>query len=119
MEVINIDQKFGLFNDHWSPKVIGELNGQYIKLAKVKGEFVWHNHREEDELFMVIKGILRIEFEEGSKTINAGEMVIVPKGLEHKPIADEEAWIILIEPSGTKHTGGVIHDLTKVDLPWI
>ena len=112
METINLMQKFGLFNDHWSPKIIGGLNGQEIKLAKVKGEFVWHNHKDEDELFFVVKGKLKIAFEDKTVEINEGEMLIVPKGVEHKPIAEEEVLLMLIEPENIKHTGDVKHALT-------
>ncbi len=112
MEVINLHQKFGLFSDHWSPKIIGELNRQAVKLAKVKGEFIWHDHQEEDELFWVIKGKLSIEFRDKTVTLTEGEMIIVPKGVEHKPVADEEVWLLLFEPASTKHTGEVEHELT-------
>lgn len=84
-------EKFNLFNEHWSPKIVGELNRQYIKLAKFKGEFVWHSHANEDELFLVVKGTLKIELRDGLVTVNEGEFYIVPKGVEHKPMADEEA----------------------------
>lgn len=112
MQVINLNEKFSLFNDYWNPKIIGELNGQDIKLAKVKGEFVWHNHENEDELFFVIKGKLKIEFINKTVEVNEGEMIIVPKGVEHKPIAEEEVLIMLFEPNNIKHTGEVKHDLT-------
>ncbi|MGH2648116.1 MAG: cupin domain-containing protein [Ginsengibacter sp.] len=112
MEVINLVEKFSLFNDLWSPKIIGELNGQEIKLAKVKGEFVWHNHKDEDELFFVIKGKLKIELAEKIVEINDGEMFIIPKGIEHKPVAEEEVLLMLFEPKNIKHTGDVKHELT-------
>ena len=112
MEPINLLQKFDLFNDHWSPKVIGELNGQAIKLAKVKGEFVWHDHKNEDELFFIVKGKLKIEFRDKTVEFGEGEMLIVPKGVEHKPFAEEETWIMLFEPIAIKHTGEVRHELT-------
>ena len=112
MEIINLTQKFNLFNDHWSPKIVGELNGQEIKLAKVKGEFVWHNHQDEDELFFVVSGKLKIEFSDKTLEINEGEMIIVPKGVEHKPIADEEVLLMLFEPKNIKHTGQVKSELT-------
>lgn len=112
MDKINIAQKFSLFNDHWSPKVIGELNGQQIKLAKVKGEFVWHNHRDEDELFFIVKGQLKIEFKDKTVELSEGEMLIVPKGVEHRPVAEEEVLLMLFEPAATKHTGEVEHELT-------
>ena len=112
MDVINLSQKFGLFSEHWNPKIIGELNGQEVKLAKVQGEFVWHAHRQEDELFFVVKGILAIEFRDKTVTLAPGEMIIVPKGVEHRPVAEEEVWLMLFEPASTKHTGEVEHKLT-------
>ena len=112
MEIINLNEKFSLFSDHWSPKIVGELNGQEIKLARVKGEFVWHNHKEEDELFFIIKGELKIEFKEKTVVLKEGEMIIVPKGVEHKPIAEEEVLLMLFEPANIKHTGDVKHALT-------
>ncbi|MEO8770702.1 MAG: cupin domain-containing protein [Ferruginibacter sp.] len=112
MEPINLLKKFNLFTDQWSPKVIGELNGQAVKLAKVKGEFVWHDHKNEDELFFVVKGKLKIEFRDKVVELGVGEMLIVPKGVEHKPIAEEETWIMLFEPVVTKHTGEVRRELT-------
>ncbi len=113
MKAININQKFSLFNEHWSPKIIGQLNGQDVKLAKIKGEFVWHDHKNEDELFYIIKGTLKLEFRDKMITLNEGEMLIIPKGIEHKPIAKEEVWVLLFEPSNIKHTGDVEHELTK------
>ena len=108
----NIQEKFGLFSDHWSPKKIGELNGQQIILAKVQGEFVFHRHDNEDELFMVIKGQLIIELRERSVVLNPGEFYIVPRGIEHKPTAKEETHLLLFEPLSTKHTGDVMADIT-------
>ncbi|CAA0180200.1 cupin domain-containing protein [Tenacibaculum maritimum] len=119
MSVINIKDKFSLFSDHWSPKKIGELNGQQILLAKIKGAFVFHKHDNEDELFMVIKGSLDIEFRDKTITLNEGEFYIVPKGVEHKPIAKEEVHILLFEPLTTKHTGDVISDITVTTYPSI
>ncbi len=107
MEKIIIKKKFELFNDHWNPKIIGNINDHDVKLAKVKGEFVWHNHENEDELFLVIKGKLIIEFQDKKVELNEGEMLIVPKGVEHKPIAKEEVWLLLFEPNNIKHTGDV------------
>lgn len=112
MNKVNINNKFGLFNDYWSPKIIGELNGQDVKLAKIKGEFVWHNHKDEDELFFIIKGVLKIEFKDKTVELNEGELLIVPKGVEHKPVAEEEVWVMVFEPSNTKHTGDVQDKLT-------
>lgn len=112
MHTINLQEKFSKFNDLWSPKIIGELNGQHVKLAKVKGEFVWHDHAGEDEMFLIIKGQLKIEFRDRTEVLNEGEMLIVPRGVEHKPIAEEEVWLMLFEPAATKHTGEVEHELT-------
>ena len=115
MSVINIQEKFNLFSDHWSPKKIGDLNGQQILLAKIKGEFVFHKHDNEDELFMVQKGVLEIHLRDTVVTINEGEFYIVPKGVEHKPVAKEEVHILLFEPLSTKHTGDVIADITVAE----
>jgi mannose-6-phosphate isomerase-like protein (cupin superfamily) len=112
MEVININQKFNLFSEHWTPKKIGELNGQQILLAKIKGEFIWHAHENEDELFMIIKGTLQIEFRDKTIELNEGEIYIIPKGVEHKPIAKEEVHVLLFEPLDIKHTGNVMSDVT-------
>jgi mannose-6-phosphate isomerase-like protein (cupin superfamily) len=112
MSVINIQEKFALFSDHWSPKKVGELNGQQILLAKIKGEFVFHQHDDEDELFMVIKGSLDIELKNEIVTLEEGEFYIVPKGVAHKPIAKEEVYLLLFEPLTTKHTGDIIADIT-------
>jgi mannose-6-phosphate isomerase-like protein (cupin superfamily) len=119
MEPINLNEKFALFNDHWSPKIIGELNGQEIKLAKVKGEFVWHNHKNEDELFFIIKGTLTIKFKDKTVQLTEGEMVIVPAGVDHLPIAEEEVWLMLFEPSNIKHTGDVQSHLTVEKCDWL
>ena len=113
MEVVNIKEKFTLFTEQWSPKIIGQLNGQDVKLAKIQGEFVWHDHKNEDELFYIIKGTLKIEFRDKMITLHEGDMLIIPKGVEHKPIAEEEVWVLLFEPSNIKHTGDVEHELTK------
>lgn len=112
MEVINIKEKFELFNDHWSPKIVGALNGQEVKLAKIQGEFVWHNHEHEDELFYIVKGTLIMEFRDKTLEFSEGEMIIVPKGVDHKPVAKEEVWVMLFEPAAIKHTGNVEHELT-------
>jgi mannose-6-phosphate isomerase-like protein (cupin superfamily) len=105
--VINLAKKLASFDDHWSPKIIDEVNGQHVKVTKMAGEFVWHSHANEDELFMVVKGRLVIDFRDGSVTINPGEFVVVPKGVEHRPRSDEEVQIMLIEPAGILHSGGV------------
>jgi len=112
MDVINIKEKFNLFSEHWTPKKIGELNGQQLLLAKIKGEFIWHAHEHEDELFMIIKGALIIEFRDKTIELNEGEIYIIPKGVEHKPIAKEEVHVLLFEPLEIKHTGNIISDVT-------
>ncbi|MEZ4917922.1 MAG: cupin domain-containing protein [Saprospiraceae bacterium] len=119
MEAINLHEKFQTFSDHWSPKIIGALNGQEVRLAKLKGEFVWHDHKDEDELFFVVKGCLKMEFRDKTVVLNTGEMLIVPKGVEHKPVAEEEVWVLLFEPAQIKHTGDVQHELTKSRHDWI
>ena len=110
--VVNIQEKFDLFSDHWSPKRIGVLNGQQIILAKVQGEFVFHKHDDEDELFWVMKGQLKIELRERTITVNPGEFFVVPKEVEHKPSAIEETHLLLFEPLSTKHTGDVTANIT-------
>ena len=112
MDVVNISEKFKLFNEHWTPKKIGELNGQQVLLAKLKGEFIWHSHEHEDELFMIIKGSLKIEFRDKTIELNEGEMYIIPKGVEHKPIAEKEVHVLLFEPLAIKHTGNITNKLT-------
>lgn len=116
MEKVNINDKFSLFSEYWSPKIVGELNGQLVKLAKFKGEFVWHKHDNEDELFMVVKGKLTIEFRDRIETLNENELIIVPKGIEHKPVANEEVWVLLFEPVATLNTGNTYGELTKTNL---
>src|SRR5262245_7923675 len=116
MEVVNLARKFSLFSDYWSPKIVGELNGQQVKLVKLKGEFVWHHHEYEDELFLVMKGSLRIRLRDQEVTINEGEFFIVPKGVEHQPIAEEEVHLILLEPASTLNTGNVRNERTVETL---
>ena len=118
-EKVNLKDKFKLFNEHWTPKIVGELNGQQVKLAKLKGEFVWHDHKDEDEMFLVIKGSLNIEFRDKTITLNEGEMYIVPRGVQHNPVAPKEAWVLLFEPATTKHTGEVKDKLTIENPDWI
>jgi mannose-6-phosphate isomerase-like protein (cupin superfamily) len=118
-KVINLKEKFSLFKDHWSPKILAEFNGQHLKIAKVKGEFVWHDHAHEDELFLVIKGQLNIAFKDRTIVLNEGELFVVPRGVEHKPFAEEECHILLIEPATIKHTGDVDHALTKKNSEFI
>lgn len=119
IKTINIKEKFSLFNEYWSPKIIADLNDSQIKLAKVHGEFVWHKHDHEDELFLVTKGILKIELKNQILNINEGEMVIIPKGVEHKPVAVEEVHIMLIELKGTINTGNVEDVKTKITEEYI
>jgi len=118
MEKVNIDEKFSLFSEHWSPKIIGALNGQLVKIAKVRGEFVWHRHQSEDELFMVIDGELTIRFRDREVKLGPGEMLIVPAGVEHQPVAPEEVRLLLFEPDSTLNTGDV-RDERTVERPEI
>lgn len=119
MDKINLFEKFGLFQEHWSPKIIGELNGQLVKLVKLKGEFVFHQHENEDELFMVVKGKFKMVYCDKTVEVNEGEILIVPRGVEHKPVADEEVWVLLFEPASTLNTGNVINERTKSELDLI
>ncbi len=107
MEKVNLSQKFTLFDEFWSPKVVGELNGQQVKLAKLKGEFTWHHHEAEDELFLVVKGRLTIRLPDQEIVLDEGEFLIVPRGVEHMPVAEEEAHVLMFEPAGTLNTGNV------------
>lgn len=116
MNKINLPEKFQLFNDYWNPRIAGELNGQQVKLAKFQGEFIWHKHDNEDELFFVIKGNFKMELRDKTIELSEGEMLIVPKGVEHKPVADEEVWVMLFEPASTLNTGNVIDEKTKTIL---
>ncbi|WP_291426466.1 cupin domain-containing protein [Deinococcus sp.] len=112
-DVIRLQEKFDLFSEHWQPKVIGELNGQHIRLAKISGEFVWHSHEHEDELFMVMQGKLLMRFRDGERRVGVGEMIIVPRGVEHLPVAESgEVWIMMFEPAGTLNTGNVVNERT-------
>ena len=113
MQKVNITEKLSLFHDYSNPRIIGELNGQYVKAVKLKGEFVWHSHENEDELFLVIKGKFNMELRDKTVEINEGEFFIVPRGLEHKPIAEEEVHILLFEPATTLNTGDVQNELTR------
>lgn len=116
MDKINIVQKLSLFEDHWSPKVVAELNGQAVKLVKIQGEFVWHHHDHEDELFYVLKGQLRMEFRDRHVLVNEGEFIVVPRGVEHRPVAEEEVHLMLFEPLETLNTGNVNDVRTRTDL---
>ena len=116
MEKVNIAQKLSLFQEHYSPKLVAELNGQAIKLAKLQGPFIWHHHDDEDELFLVIKGRLRMELRDGDIVLEEGEMLVVPRGVEHRPSAEEETHILLFEPSTTLNTGNVRNERTVEQL---
>ncbi len=118
LDVINLSQKLDLFHEHWSPRIVGELNDSYVKLAKLQGEFVWHQHENEDELFLVVKGKLQIKLRDRDLWINEGEFVIILKGVEHCPVADEEVQVLLLEPKSTLNTGDVQNERT-VEAKWI
>jgi mannose-6-phosphate isomerase-like protein (cupin superfamily) len=117
-DVVNLAQKFSLFSDHWKPRIVGELNDSYLKLVKVKGEFVWHLHEVEDELFLVVKGRLLMRFRDREVTVNEGEFIIVPHGVEHCPVAEEEVELILLEPKTTVNTGSAGGERT-ITAQWI
>ena len=107
MEKINIAEKLSRFSDHWNPRIIGELNGQQVKAAKLKGEFFFHHHEHEDEMFLIVKGTLKMEFRDRTEIIKPGEFIIVPRGVEHKPVAEEEVELLLFEPASTVTTGNI------------
>ena len=116
MNKVNLLEKFGLFDERFHPKIVGDLNDHQVKVVKVLGDFVWHHHENEDELFLVIKGRLRMGLRDGDVELSEGELFIVPKGVEHKPSADEECWIVLIEPGSTLNTGNVVGEKTVAEL---
>lgn len=111
-EAISLGEKFASIGEYWQPRIVGELNGQHVKVAKLLGEFMWHHHDNEDELFLVHRGELRIEFRDRTVTLGPSEMLIVPRGVEHRPIADEEVELVLFEPAGTLNTGNVVNERT-------
>lgn len=112
MNAVNLAEKLAGFGEHWSPRIVGELNGQQVKLAKLHGEFVWHHHEHEDELFLVLKGTLVMRLREGDVTLQEGEFLIVPRGVEHQPVAEEEVHVLLFEPATTLNTGNVRNERT-------
>ena len=116
MQKVNLREKFALFSEHWSPKIVGDLNGQQVKLVKFQGEFVWHRHDTEDELFLVIQGRFRMEFRDHFVALEEGEFLIAPRGVEHRPVADEEVWVLLFEPATTLNTGNTTGELTAATL---
>lgn len=118
IEKVNLAQKFALFSEQWQPKIIGELNDSYVKLARLQGEFVWHQHADEDELFLVVQGQLTIRLRDGEITLNAGEFVIIPRGVEHLPVAQEEVQVLLLEPKTTVNTGDTGTERTVASM-WI
>ena len=119
MKKINLEEKFAMFNEHWTPKIITELNDYQIKIVKVEGDFVWHDHSDTDEFFLIIEGTLFIEFEGETMELNAGELYVVPKGVQHRPYALEECKVMLIEPRGVVNTGEAESDLTASNDVWI
>ena len=118
-KAINFEEKFGKFSEQWSPKIIAQLNDYHFKIAKIQGEFVWHSHAETDEAFIVIHGKMQIQFRDGAVNLNAGEMFLVPRGIEHKPVAEDECQILMVELAGTLNTGDAEGDLTITDTEWI
>jgi mannose-6-phosphate isomerase-like protein (cupin superfamily) len=113
---VSIGEKFALFDERWKPKIVGELNGQHVKLVKLLGEFVWHHHDDEDELFLVVKGRFRMEFRDTNVWIEEGEFIVVPRGVEHRPVAEKEAHVLLFEPASTLNTGNVQNERTVAEL---
>ena len=119
MKKINLASKYKRIKEHWSPKVVAEMNDYQFKLAKIKNDFIWHSHEDTDETFIVMEGKIYIEFEDETVELSEGEMIVVPKGKKHRPYADEEAKIMLIEPKGVRNTGDIVSDLTSDDNQWI
>jgi mannose-6-phosphate isomerase-like protein (cupin superfamily) len=113
IEKVNLSEKFGLFADHWSPKIAGEVNDSYVKLVKFSGAFVWHTHEDEDEMFLVVKGEIIIKLRDGDVRLGEGEFVIIPRGVEHKPVAEAEAHVLLFEPKTVLNTGDVVEERTR------
>lgn len=123
MQKINLAQKLSMIGDHWNPRIAGELNGQHLKLVKFKGPFTWHHHENEDEMFLVVRGKFRLEYREGSRDeelwIEEGEFIVVPRGVEHRPVAEEECHVLLFEPASTLNTGNVENEFTRKELAGI
>ncbi len=116
MEKVNLAEKLARVSDYWSPKIVGELNDSYVKIVKLKGEFIWHHHEQEDELFLVVKGTLRMRFRDREALVREGEFIVVPRGVEHMPVAEEEVHIVLLEPKSTLNTGNVRNERTVAEL---
>jgi len=119
MEKINLAEKLATFSSHWKPKIVGELNDQHVKLVKFQGPFLWHHHEAEDEMFLVLKGTLDMEFLDRTVSVGEGELIIVPRGVEHRPVAEQEAHVLLFEPASTLNTGNVQNERTVQDPEWI
>jgi mannose-6-phosphate isomerase-like protein (cupin superfamily) len=118
-EVVNLADKLGRFSDHWHPRIVGRYNGNEVRVSKLKGEFVWHSHAETDELFLVLKGALTIEFRDGVRTLAPGELLVVPRGVEHRPVAPDECEILIMDREGESNTGAVVSELTRTRLETI
>ena len=118
-QAINFQDKFSKFSEHWSPKIIAQMNDYHFKIVKVQGEFIWHDHPETDEVFVVLQGQLEIHFQDGKVVLHEGEMFVVPKGVEHKPVAEQECHVLLVEPAGTVNTGEVVNERTAANDVWI
>lgn len=116
MEKVNLQEKLASFSDHWNPRIVAELNGQHVKLVKFQGPFVWHHHENEDELFLVVKGRFRMEFRDRDVWLEEGEFLVVPRGVEHRPVAEEEVQVVLFEPASTVNTGNVVEERTRREL---
>ena len=119
MTPINLAEKFGRFSDHWSPRIVAALNGQHVKLVKFAGEFVWHQHEQEDELFLVVRGSFRMEFRDRAVAVGEGELIVVPRGVEHRPVAEHEVCVLLFEPASTINTGSAGGARTVAEPAWI
>jgi mannose-6-phosphate isomerase-like protein (cupin superfamily) len=116
IEKVNVAEKFKAISDYWNPRIVGDLNGQLVKLVKLKGEFVWHHHENEDEMFLTVKGTLKIEFRDKNVLLKEGEFLVIPRGIEHRPLAQEEAHVLLFEPASTLNTGNVRNERTRDKL---
>ncbi|HET7538066.1 MAG TPA: cupin domain-containing protein [Candidatus Didemnitutus sp.] len=119
MHKINLVEKFGMFSEQWSPKIVAELNGQHVKLVRAQGEFVWHSHEHEDELFYVVRGSFQMQYRDRSEVLREGDMVVVPRGVEHRPVAENEVWLMLFEPVSTVNTGTAGGERTIAKPDWI
>lgn len=119
MRKVNLEEKFSVFSEYWRPRIVGELNESYVKLAKLKGEFLWHSHASEEEMFFVVRGGLRIRFRDHDEVLGPGEFLIIPRGVEHMPVAEEEVWVMLVEPKSTLNTGDKVEARTRTEPEWI